>query len=72
MFNRCICGIEDNVRGGGRAEGGTYCFVRPHGEQVRHEGGKPPGDTALGDEAEFELGQAHGTVPDRTVPTGNV
>jgi len=50
----------------------TYHFVRPHGEEVGHQSGKAGSKATLGDEAKFQLGQAHGVVASLPVPARNV
>jgi len=50
----------------------TYHFVGPHGEEVGHQSRETGRKAALGNEAEFELGEADGVVASLPVPARNV
>jgi len=47
----------------------AYHFVRSHREEICHQRGESWRQTTLGDEAQFEFGQADGIVATLPVPT---
>ena len=50
----------------------NYRVPRPHGEKVCHHGAESRSKTGLGNESEFELGEADHVVPLLPVPAGDV